>query len=173
MPTLNKPQSPEIQHPPEKEVDQSIEKKPKQAVEAAPEVVSETPAKQKESTEPSLSDAMQATTQATVTPAKPQKDELTQSVEEILQEDLEDLYKNLPENKKQEFKEEGEKAASIIKQMIEKGKVHGRKVISLIKKWLQIIPGVNKFFLEQESKIKADKIVEMAEEKKKSAKNKM
>jgi len=34
----------------------------------------------------------------------------------------------------------------------------------LIKKWLLLIPGVNKYFLEQEAKIKADEIVKMKNE---------
>ena len=35
------------------------------------------------------------------------------------------------------------------------------KIIDVIKKWLSIIPGINKFFLEQEAKIKTDKIMEL------------
>jgi hypothetical protein len=34
-----------------------------------------------------------------------------------------------------------------------------KAIVDLIKKWLAIIPGVNKFFLEQEAKIKTDQII--------------
>ena len=46
--------------------------------------------------------------------------------------------------------------------MIETGKAVGRKILKLIRSWLKLIPGVNKFFLEQEAKIKTDKIVDLA-----------
>jgi hypothetical protein len=96
----------------------------------------------------------------------PTKDELTKEIEDVLAEDLGDIYKNLPPEKQQKFKEEGEKTATMIKQMIETGKFHGRKLVHMIIRWLKLIPGVNKFFLEQESKIKADKLIEIAEEQK-------
>ncbi len=96
----------------------------------------------------------------------PAKDVLTQEIEDVLAEDLGDIYKNLPPEKQKKFKEEGEKTATRIKQMIETGKLHGRKLVQLIIHWLKLIPGVNTFFLEQESKIKADKLIEIAEEQK-------
>lgn len=94
------------------------------------------------------------------------KDELTKEIEEVLAEDLEDIYKNLPPEKKQAFKAEGEKAAGLIRQMIDKGKFHGRKALALIVHWLKMIPGVNQFFLEQESKIKTDKLYQIVENQK-------
>lgn len=97
------------------------------------------------------------------------KDELTQEIEEVLSEDLEDLYKQLPPERQQKFKQEGERAAGIIRQMIWHGKFHGRRILSLIVRWLKLIPGVNKFFLEQESKIKTDKLQQLAEDQKKNS----
>jgi hypothetical protein len=41
-----------------------------------------------------------------------------------------------------------------------------KKILALIRDWLKLIPGVNRFFLEQEAKIKTDKILLAAEEKK-------
>jgi hypothetical protein len=35
--------------------------------------------------------------------------------------------------------------------------------LKLIREWLLIIPGVNKYFLEQEAKIKTDKIQQLYE----------
>ena len=75
---------------------------------------------------------------------------------------MEEIYKKLPPDRQQKFKEEGEKTAGIIREMIKKGKVHGRKLVGLIVRWLKMIPGVNKFFLEQEAKIKADEILNLS-----------
>ena len=40
-------------------------------------------------------------------------------------------------------------------------KIQVKKIFILIISWLKIIPGVNKFFLEQEAKIKADRILDL------------
>jgi hypothetical protein len=45
--------------------------------------------------------------------------------------------------------------------------VSTKKIFVLIRAWLKIIPGVNRFFLEQEAKIKTDKILFVTEEEKK------
>jgi len=50
--------------------------------------------------------------------------------------------------------------------MVGSFKIKARKVLHLIRDWLKIIPGINKYFLEQEAKIKTDKIIELAEQEK-------
>jgi len=82
-------------------------------------------------------------------------------VEEILANDLEKIYLKLPDDKKAEFKRVGEKIAKEINSLLSQAKVKIEKITSLIKKWLELIPGVNKFFLEQEAKIKTDKIIKL------------
>ncbi|KKQ80025.1 MAG: hypothetical protein UT02_C0017G0008 [Parcubacteria group bacterium GW2011_GWC2_38_7] len=82
------------------------------------------------------------------------------AIEKILSEGLEDLYSKLPDNRKAEFRQKGEEAASTIETMMQSAKVQMKKVIGVIRDWLLMIPGVNKFFLEQETKIKADKLLE-------------
>jgi len=57
------------------------------------------------------------------------------------------------------FKEEGERTARQIENVIAIGKSMAVKILELLKNWLRLIPGVNKFFLEQEAKIKTDKIL--------------
>lgn len=84
-------------------------------------------------------------------------------IERILEEDLGDMYLQLDPALQQQFKKEGEQTASRIAQLLHRMKIRTKVIIDLIKNWLSIIPGVNKFFLEQEAKIKADKIVEMHE----------
>ena len=59
------------------------------------------------------------------------------------------------------FREEGERVAREIEAIIHTGRAIAVKVLELIKRWLRLIPGVNKFFLEQEAKIKTDKIIKI------------
>jgi len=111
----------------------------------------------------SLEDSVQRVS-APVTPPLV-KDRLHREIESVLEEDLEEIYKALPSDKQKQFHDEGEKtAASIRALLVHHTKKHARKILNLIKRWLRLIPGVNRFFLEQEAKIKTDKIVLVAEE---------
>ena len=85
---------------------------------------------------------------------------VSQKIERILEEDLADLYFSLDEGHRGIFKEEGERTARQIELVIQRGKSVMVRVIELIKHWLKFIPGVNKFFIEQEAKIKAEKILQ-------------
>ncbi len=82
-----------------------------------------------------------------------------QQIESILAEDLGGIYEQLPRPLQAEFKAKGEEVAVKIVDLMQKAKVKIREIINLIKKWLKTIPGINRFFLEQEAKIKADKIM--------------
>lgn len=99
-----------------------------------------------------------------VAPSLPRlvKDPHLVEIEQILEEDLKNTFLDLSPEKQRKFKAEGERVAGIIWQMIETAKLQVNKVIKLIRRWLKIIPGINRFFLEQETKIKTDKIVELA-----------
>jgi len=94
------------------------------------------------------------------------KDKVDKDIERILSEDMEEIYKNLPENLRGDFKRKGEETAKEIKNVISQTKIIVSKILDLIKNWLLMVPGVNKFFLEQESKIKTGKILNLAEEAK-------
>lgn len=98
--------------------------------------------------------------------AKPPKSETLVKIEKILEEDLEAFYFSMPPEQRKIFKEKGEETASKIEKMMEAGKTVARKILKLIREWLKCIPRVNKFFLEQEAKIKTDEIVGLAEKKK-------
>ncbi|MDO8669391.1 MAG: hypothetical protein Q7K65_03810 [Candidatus Buchananbacteria bacterium] len=86
-------------------------------------------------------------------------DQRFKKIESILEEDLSEVYFNLNSQKQQEFRAKGEETAVKIFNLLAKPKVQIKKIISLIKDWLKIIPGINVFFLEQVVKIKADKII--------------
>lgn len=133
------------------EVEPAREAEPVEApVEAAPE---EQPAPQ-EAPPPPAPVAV-----APVAPAA--KDPTTAQIEELLAEDLTDEFLNMSPEKQQEFKQKGEETAGKIREILEQAKVNARKIFDLIRDWLKLIPGVNKFFLEQEAKIKTDKILRL------------
>lgn len=92
--------------------------------------------------------------------AKPKSRELIR-IEEILEEDLGEVYLSLPQNLKKEFKTKGEQTAIRIELAVRKTKVKVKEIVKLIIEWLKIIPGVNRYFLEQEAKIKTDKILKL------------
>lgn len=81
-------------------------------------------------------------------------------IESILEEDLGDIYFKLDWQKQQEFKTKGEVLTLKIINILAKPKIKIKKIMFLIRDWLKIIPGINKFFLEQTVKIKTDKIID-------------
>ena len=60
---------------------------------------------------------------------------------------------------REEFKLKGEQAASQIRELLKSAHIKVKKILRLILDWLRMLPGVNHFFLEQEAKIKTDKII--------------
>lgn len=91
-------------------------------------------------------------------PARPE-DPLAQRIETILAEDLTDMYLKMPAKDQELFKQKGEETVSKVRELMTKTKVNAKKIFELIREWLKLIPGVNRFFLEQEAKIKTDKIL--------------
>lgn len=80
-------------------------------------------------------------------------------IEGILAEDLKEIYASMDEPAKRQFRAEGERVAGKIELIIQQVKVKVKKILDLIRIWLTMIPGVNKYFIEQETKIKLDKIM--------------
>ncbi len=97
------------------------------------------------------------------------KSEVLQVIEEILEEDLEEAYWQMPPNMREEFKRRGEDTAKKIERLLAAVHLNILKVLRLLQKWLSIIPHINSFFLEQEAKIKADKIITLHREQKKNS----
>lgn len=102
----------------------------------------------------------------------PQKSQSLVATEKLLSENLEDFFVSLDPAKQEEFRLKGEETATKIDEMVTTFRAKARQVISLIKQWLLLIPGINKFFLEQEAKIKTQKIMAYARQYKKDNKNK-
>jgi len=107
---------------------------------------------------PSIS-AAEALPQAAPAVLPIQKSPLLLEIESIMEENLREIYQNMPDELKLRFNSEGEKTAGEINNLMQSLKATTKKLIEALKKWLLIIPGINKFFLEQEAKIKADKIM--------------
>ena len=105
---------------------------------------------------PALPPAVGPTASIIAPTAKRQK-----QVENVLAKDLADIYLSLTPEKKQEFKIKGEQTAQKINQLLAKAKINIGEIIKLIKKWLSLIPGMNKYFLEKEAKIKADELLKL------------
>lgn len=87
------------------------------------------------------------------------KDEATIQIEHIMEEGLADTYQELTIIQQQEFKIKGEATAWQIRNLLKEAHVKIKKIFRLLVEWLQLLPGINRFFLEQEAKIKADKIM--------------
>lgn len=82
-------------------------------------------------------------------------------IEHILQQDLEELYGRLEPGVRTRFKTAGEQTAIKIESLLARAKTKSKEVFALIFSWLKIIPGVNKFFIRQEAKIKTDQIMRL------------
>lgn len=88
-------------------------------------------------------------------------DQIAQDVQKILEDNLEEAIVTMPEEAKQRFLQKGKEIGSIVADMVRRYKVEVKRVLSLLKDWLTTIPGVSRFFLEQEAKIKTDRILEL------------
>lgn len=85
-------------------------------------------------------------------------------IDQILSDGLKEIYVNMSADKQRQFKQVGEQTVRVINEMLDESKVKVNKIITLIRSWLSLIPGVNKFFLEQETKIRVDKIMKLKKE---------
>lgn len=91
----------------------------------------------------------------------PQLEIRRKQIEDIMSGNLVEVYKAMSTDKQMQFKAAGEKTARDINQLLGETRVKVKKIINLIKDWLKLIPGVNKFFLEKEAKIKTDAIIQL------------
>jgi len=89
------------------------------------------------------------------------RDEVTVQVEKIMEAGLAEAFQAMTPIQQQEFKIKGEETAMKIRDLLRGTRVKVKKIFQLLVEWLKMIPGVNKFFLEQEAKIKADKLMNL------------
>lgn len=88
-------------------------------------------------------------------------DKLLTGIERILEEDLSEAYKGLPPDVARAFKEKGEETAVRIRDLVSRATVKVRTIVAALGDWLKMLPGINRFFLIQETKLKTDRILEL------------
>ncbi|MFA5248658.1 MAG: hypothetical protein WC415_05640 [Patescibacteria group bacterium] len=138
-------------------------KTPESSIEKAPARPDFNLEKTKEGIEKEVSDISAINTPSSSAPVVSVSlyEERRQEIEKKLAHGLDDIYLSLSPEKRAEFRKAGEETAIKINKLLEKTKVNLSKIVNLIRKWLSVLPGVNKLFLEQEAKIRADEIVKM------------
>lgn len=90
---------------------------------------------------------------------QPSTDVLVKSVENTMAEGLEEAYKKMDPALQQQFKQTGEETANAISKLLQQSKIQVKKIVTLLLRWLRLIPRVNPYYLEQQAKIKADALV--------------
>ena len=134
---------------------------PYQSTERAPEYIQEKLPRRKNSIRSRFKRQPQQTSVAsgdTVT-ASAAVDPEVREIENILAENMGNFFLSLSQEKQLEFKSAGEETAQKIQRALHTKATRIKDIVSLIINWLKTLPGINKFFLEQEAKIKADKIM--------------
>lgn len=104
----------------------------------------------------------------TSTPVQPQpqaplapKTQTRKEIEEVLSDGLIPLYQSMTPDEQVKFRNAGDAAAAKIEVMVTTFKATAKKIVDIIRVWLLNIPRVNNLFLEQESKLKTDKILDL------------
>jgi len=149
------PAAPESRPVPERAPDASLERPPTPESAPAPE-----PAPK----EPVPAPAPVLTPVAAPAPAPVPKDPEQMRIERRLEEGLLDIYLALESGVRAKFKQAGETVAQELRGALGTKKMTPRFALKLIVGWLRIIPKINKFFLEQEAKIKTDRVLQIDRE---------
>lgn len=90
------------------------------------------------------------------------KSQQLQEIEDLMTKDLSEMYQRMSPEDQQKFKAKGEEVAQEIDGLLQRAKLTAKRVLHLIRSWLKLVPGINKFFLEQEAKIKAEELIHFA-----------
>ncbi len=114
---------------------------------------------------PEAAQEAQLTASPTATAIAVPPDKVAEEVDAILKENLDEAITAMPEEAKQRFWQKGKELSVILADMVRRYKVEVKHVLTLLKNWLTSIPGVNRFFLEQEAKIKTDRILELEQKR--------
>jgi hypothetical protein len=93
------------------------------------------------------------------------KSQSLQRIEQVLEENLDEAFNRMDVQHQQMFKRAGEETARQIDGLLSQAKVKVQKIFELIKTWLLMIPGINKWFVIQEAKIKTDKLRRLDDKK--------
>lgn len=86
-------------------------------------------------------------------------------VESILAEGLDNIFLSMDAGQQRQFKIKGEETSQKIALLLQKAKIKAQEISNLIVQWLRLVPRINKHFVEQEAKIKTDKIIKLHRQK--------
>ncbi|MFH0928297.1 MAG: hypothetical protein V1821_02370 [bacterium] len=93
-------------------------------------------------------------------PVERKPDELDTKLTSIMEEDLTEVFKKLSDAQKIQFKNAGEETERQLKSLIQSTQLTFARAFELFKRWLSLVGNVvNYYFLEQLTKIKADKVM--------------
>lgn len=106
-------------------------------------------------------------------PATQQKTPTQKEIEQVLSEGLTQIYQSMTPQEQAAFRAKGEETTAQLQDLVTNFKATTRKVVKLIREWLKIIPGVNRYFLEQESKLKTDRIMKLQRRLKQDSRNRI
>lgn len=140
------------------------ERLPEIQKEAAPEKTAEQPRETIAEDEGSRQKYVSPSAAAPVAPVIAKSSELVK-IESILSENLDELFLHMTPEQQLVFQQKGEETATKIERLMTGVKLKVRELLGLIREWLQLIPGINKFFLEQEAKIKTDRLINLHEQR--------
>lgn len=98
------------------------------------------------------------------------KTEARTKLEGIMTTGLADMYRTMTPQEQAAFRKRSMETATALEEMMTNFKATARKVAKLIHGWLSSIPRVNRFFLEQETKLKTDEIMALQRDLKKKSK---
>ncbi|PWB38942.1 MAG: hypothetical protein C3F02_00860 [Parcubacteria group bacterium] len=84
-----------------------------------------------------------------------------EKVEQILAENMDSIFLSMDAASQNTFKIKGEQTAHKIVGLLSQTRVKLKDVINVIIDWLRLIPHVNRYYLEQEAKLKADAIMRL------------
>ncbi len=140
------------------------EVEPKPEIEKTPETVAEQPTRVEKAKQTEKPGAPAPAATAVVSPGVANRDSVLIQVERELEDGLWDVYREMPDGLRVKFKTEGERVAQVVREGFATGKITARNIITMITDWLKMIPGVNKWFLRQQAKIKTDALIRMHKE---------
>jgi hypothetical protein len=154
----------EIDNSHDLEVQKKVESHSSPETESIPESEPKTQTDQGETDQSSLNPAQPKEPTENQAVAKSNKSVRQGQIEQILEADLGEIYFQMDAQHQAMFKAGGEETAQKIDGLLIQAKVKSQQIFELIKSWLQLIPGINKWFVMQESKIKTDKIIRIKNE---------
>lgn len=152
--------SPEINRTPEKPTEETMDssKTVEQAVEKETKIL------EKESDHTSRQAPVLSDEHGTSVNVSNDVEVVHKKVENVLAEDMDSIYLSLDAGTQKAFKIKGEEVAQKITRLLLNAKARFKEVSKLILEWLRIIPKVNKHYIEQEAKIKTEKILKINNE---------